>query len=152
LPCGFDISLLSLVRTPSKKDDELRPILPEVNSIARPVVDAMLEETSTHSLVITEIALPHSSQRDHHPIRAPGRQAVEPISEWRVSLVRLEFPNLCHTIGIVYVTNWRTTSCTEGCRRNELAPLGGGRESAPFAPHDSGSSRGSGLKGELEPA
>jgi len=85
----------------------------------------MLEDTSTHSLVITEIALPHSSQRDHHPIRAPGRQAVEPVSEWRVSLVSLEFANLCHNLGIAYGTNSPASSCIEGCRRNELALVGG---------------------------
>jgi hypothetical protein len=116
LLCGLDIPLLSLLRTTPKKDDELLPILAEVDSIARPIVDSMLKDTSTHSFVITEIALPHSSQRDHHPIRAPGRQAVEPISEWRVPLVSLKLANFCHRISIVYGTNKSTRFSVRQCR------------------------------------
>jgi hypothetical protein len=70
---GRDIPLLPLLRTSTEQDDELLPISSEVDSIAGPVMDPMFENSFTHSLVVTEIALSHSTKRDHHPIRATSR-------------------------------------------------------------------------------
>jgi hypothetical protein len=68
-----DIPLLPLLRPCAKKDDELLPIPPEVDSTAGPIMDPMFEHAFTHSPVVAEISLPHSTQRNRHPIGSPSR-------------------------------------------------------------------------------
>src|SRR5579863_3275507 len=77
--CQLDVSLLPLLRPTTEKDDDLVPVLAEINPVAGTEIEPVFKHPKANSLNITEIALFHTEDRSSHSRSLVGMQIEKPL-------------------------------------------------------------------------
>src|SRR5208337_1539156 len=85
LPVGkscVDVAPLALLRAATQQDDKRLAVFAEINSIARPEVEFVFENSRADTLDVREISQRNSSQCCRYLCRHLSIQAIEPRRVW----------------------------------------------------------------------
>lgn len=79
----LDVGVLTFLGTATKQDDEYVAVLPKINAVTRPKVDAVFRNALTDRFYIGQIALFHSIQRRRNLGRGYGVESRKPPGKGR---------------------------------------------------------------------